>query len=61
MTITTSNSTDTISTRDAYRAAVEDWIRTIRTEEDLAFASPDLREVDFWRRAHFREEEADPE
>ncbi len=41
----------------AYKAAVEEWIAAIRSEEDLASGNHSLAEVDRWEQAHFREEE----
>jgi outer membrane murein-binding lipoprotein Lpp len=44
--------------RDAYVAAVEDWIAAIRKEEALASATKTLAQVDRWEHAHFDEEAA---
>jgi hypothetical protein len=40
-----------------YKAAVEEWIASIREEEALASASHDVAEVDRWEAAHFKEDE----
>lgn len=42
----------------AYKAAVEEWITTIREEECLALVDPTVAQVDDWEHAHFKEEEA---
>lgn len=42
----------------AYKAAVEEWVDTIRKEEALASANHTLAEVDKWEQAHFDEEKA---
>jgi hypothetical protein len=44
--------------RDAYKAAVDLWIATIREEEDLAKVDHSVVAVDVWENAGFREEEA---
>jgi hypothetical protein len=41
-----------------YKAAVEEWIVTIRKEEALASVNHSLAEVDEWEKAHDEEEEA---
>jgi hypothetical protein len=41
-----------------YKAAVEEWIATIRTEEVLASVNHSVAEVDSWEHAGDREEEA---
>jgi hypothetical protein len=43
--------------QDAYKAAVEEWIRAIRQEEALASVNHSVAEVDQWELAHFREDE----
>ena len=43
--------------RDAYKAAVEDWIASIKEEEALASVDHSVAEVDQWEQAHFKEEE----
>jgi len=52
---------DDLSTLDqmqsAYKAAVEEWIAAIRTEEALASVNHSIADVDKWEGAHFREEE----
>jgi hypothetical protein len=41
----------------AYKAAVEEWIVTIKEEEALASVDHTVAEVDKWEGAHFREDE----
>jgi hypothetical protein len=41
----------------AYKAAVEQWVKAIREEEDLASVNHSVAEVDRWEAAHFREDE----
>jgi hypothetical protein len=41
-----------------YKAAVEEWIATIRQEEALASANHSVAEIDQWEGAADREEEA---
>jgi hypothetical protein len=43
---------------DAYKAAVDEWITAIRSEEELASADLTEANVDKWEEAHFREEDA---
>lgn len=43
--------------QSAYKAAVEDWITAIRTEETLASVNHSVAEVDRWENAHFHEED----
>ncbi len=43
---------------DAYKAAVEEWIAAIRTEEALASVEPTEAKVEDWDQAHFKEEDA---
>jgi hypothetical protein len=40
-----------------YKAAVEEWITTIKEEEALASVDHSIAEVDQWEAAGFREEE----
>jgi hypothetical protein len=40
-----------------YKAAVEEWVRAIRQEEELASVNHTVAEVDKWQAAHFREDE----
>jgi len=42
---------------EAYKDAVTEWIIAIREEEDLASVNPSVAQVDYWERAHFKEEE----
>lgn len=44
--------------RLAYKAAVEQWIKAIRAEEDLATPDHTVVAVDTWENAGFTEEEA---
>jgi len=44
--------------RDAYKAAVEEWITAIRREENLATSDHTVPAVDVWEHAGFDEEEA---
>jgi hypothetical protein len=41
----------------AYKAAVEEWIATIRHEEALASVHHSVAKFDRWEQAHFKEEE----
>jgi hypothetical protein len=43
--------------RNAYKAAVEEWITAIRQEETLASVDHSVAEVDQWEEAHFEEDE----
>jgi hypothetical protein len=43
--------------QDAYKAAVEAWISSIRKEEALASVNHSVAEVDQWEKAHFDEDE----
>ena len=43
--------------RDAYKAAVEEWIAAIRQEEALASVNHSVAEVDKWEQAQFKEDE----
>ena len=43
--------------QSAYKAAVEEWIATIREEEALASVNHSVAEVDRWEAGHFKEEE----
>ena len=40
----------------AYKAAVEEWIATIKQEEALASVNHTVAEVDKWEGAHFTED-----
>jgi hypothetical protein len=42
----------------AYKAAVEEWIDSIRREEALASVNHTVAEVDQWEAAHFSEEQS---
>jgi hypothetical protein len=42
----------------AYKAAVEQWIVTIRREEALASVNHTVAQLDQWEQAHFDEDEA---
>jgi hypothetical protein len=42
----------------AYKAAVDNWISTIREEEALAAGNHSEAEIDAWEAADFREEDA---
>jgi hypothetical protein len=42
--------------RNAYKAAVEEWIAAIKQEEALASVDHSVAEVDQWEQAHFRED-----
>lgn len=42
----------------AYKAQLENWIETIRREEELVSAAGSLEEIDRWEQAHFDEEDA---
>jgi hypothetical protein len=44
--------------QSGYRAAVEEWIESIRQEEALASVDHTVAEVDQWENAGYREEEA---
>lgn len=52
------NSPDASSVRDAYRVAIDEWIRMIRAEQELAYASPTIWEADIWKEARLKEEHA---
>lgn len=43
--------------QNAYKAAVEEWIAAIKTEEELASVNHSIAEVDKWEDAHFKEDE----
>jgi hypothetical protein len=43
--------------RETYKAAVEEWIVSIRQEEALASVDHSVANIDKWEGAHFREEE----
>lgn len=42
--------------QSTYKAAVEEWIAAIRTEEALASGDHSVAEIDQWESAHFRED-----
>jgi len=44
--------------RDAYKAAVEAWVATIREEEALVNVDHNAAKLDAWQEAGFREEAA---
>jgi hypothetical protein len=53
-------STDTLELdqmQAAYKAAVEEWIATIKEEEALASVNHTVAEVDQWEAAHFKEDD----
>ena len=47
-----------IASLQAHKAAVEEWITTIRVEEELASIDPSEARLDDWERAHLKEEAA---
>ena len=42
--------------QSSYKAAVEEWIAAIRTEEALASGDHSVAEIDQWENAHFQED-----
>lgn len=46
------------SLQAAYKASVEEWIASIRKEEELASVMHSVAEVDKWEQAHFDEDDA---
>jgi hypothetical protein len=56
-TETTEDTAELDQLRDAYKAAVEDWIAAIKHEEALASVDHSVAEVDQWEEAHFEEDE----
>jgi hypothetical protein len=42
----------------AYKAAVEEWIVSIRREETLASVNHTVAQLDQWEQAHFDEDDA---
>jgi hypothetical protein len=44
--------------RFVYKKATEDWIDSIRDEEDAATADSSVTALDEWNAAHFREHDA---
>lgn len=55
-----STDTDTLELdqmQAAYKAAVEEWIATIKEEEALASVNHTVAEVDQWEGAHFKEDD----
>ena len=47
-----------LTMQKAYKAAVDEWVTTIRAEEELASTDPTVAQVDTWEHAHFKEEDA---
>jgi hypothetical protein len=45
------------SLQKTYRAAVEDWIYSIRKEESPASEAHSMNEIDQWEKAHFEEDQ----
>jgi len=43
--------------QNAYKVAVEEWIKAIKAEEALASVNHDIADVDRWESAHFKEDE----
>lgn len=43
--------------QSAYKAAVEEWVAAIRTEEALASVNHSVAEIDQWEHEHFHEED----
>jgi hypothetical protein len=56
-TETTEDTAELDQLRDAYKAAVEEWIAAIKHEETLASVDHSVAEVDQWEEAHFEEDE----
>ena len=52
------NYVDLDQMQSAYKAAVDDWIGTIKKEAKLATAIHTVGEVDKWENAYFKEEES---
>jgi hypothetical protein len=50
--------TDLLITQQAYKSAVEDWVKALRAEEALVLVDPSVAQVDIWEAAHFKEEES---
>ena len=44
--------------QQAYKKAIEEWIKAIKREEALASANHSVAQIDRWEEAHFKEEEA---
>ena len=44
--------------RLAYKAAVDEWVESIRTEEALATPDHSMTSMEHWDAAHFREHDA---
>ena len=44
--------------RLAYKKAVDEWVRAIRAEEDLATTDHSMTEMEKWDAAHFAEQDA---
>lgn len=47
-----------LTMREAYKAAMAEWITAIQEEEDLASVDPSVAQVDAWEQAHFKEDKA---
>jgi hypothetical protein len=52
------DTTELMTMQEAYKAAVEQWVKALREEEALALVDPSVAEVDIWEAAHFKEEDA---
>ena len=50
--------TELLQMQKAYKAALDEWMKAIKAEEDLVSVDPTLAQVDLWENAHFTEEEA---
>jgi hypothetical protein len=44
--------------QNAYKSSVEQWIATIREEEDLASTEHSVADIDQWEQAAFRQQAA---
>ena len=58
MTENPMDNAELLTMQEAYKAAVNQWVTAIRAEEELAWLTPTLAQVDNWEEAHFREEDA---
>jgi hypothetical protein len=54
--IVTTDTSELDDMRNAYKAAVEEWIAAIKHEEALASVNHSVAEVDKWEEAHFEED-----
>lgn len=45
--------------RLAYKAAVDNWVATIRAEEALATTDHSMTSMEHWDAAHFKEQDAE--